>query len=129
MSSTHDFWHTLRFGLKGKCPKCFEGDIYPSLISFTLKDRCECCGLDFSKNDNADGPAVFVMGVLCFVVVPAALALDMTIQPPIWVHAILWSFVTLVLAILGLKPMTGYVMSLQYKHRPRDFDETGDVRE
>ncbi len=122
MSKTN--WKNVGLSLIGKCPKCREGDIYPSLRAFKLKDKCDVCGLALSQNDNADGPAVFVMAILCFMIVPSALALDLTIQPPIWVHAVLWGSLTILLSILGLKPMTGLIMHLQFKHRPGDFGKS-----
>jgi len=115
--------HEIGLAMRGYCPKCHKGRLYASPFSFAMKERCEQCGLNFSKNDNADGPAFFVMAILCFVVVPAALILDLQMQPPIWVHAVLWGGLTLVLSAAGVKPLNGWLLRQQYKHRPGDFED------
>ena len=57
---------------------------------FGLKPHCEACGLDYSFVDAGDGPAVFVILIAGFIVVGAALVVEMRYQPPFWVHAVLW---------------------------------------
>ncbi len=111
----------LKLGLSCKCPKCKTGDLYPPGFTLTLKDTCEGCGLDLSKNDSADGPAVFLVFILGFLLVPLALWLEFSLSPPLWVHAVLWTIVTLGLTLGLLKPLKGYIIALQYKHRPNDW--------
>ena len=118
-----DFAHTLIRGLSCRCPKCDSDRLYPSLLSFKMKDRCGSCELDLTQNDSADGPAVFMIFILGFIVVPAALILDLSIQPPMWVHAVLWTSLTIFLSVVTLKPLTSYILALQHKHRPEDFGE------
>ena len=40
--------------------------------------------------DAGDGPAVFVILIAGFIVVGAALIVEVVYQPPFWVHAVLW---------------------------------------
>ena len=58
-------------GLKGCCPRCGKGKLFSGFL--TVAPRCENCGLDFSFADAADGPAIFVMLIIGFVVVGLAL--------------------------------------------------------
>jgi uncharacterized protein (DUF983 family) len=118
-----EFWDTFLAGVNCKCPKCSDAQLYPSLLSFKMKDTCESCRLDLTQNDSADGPAVFLVFVLGLVIVPAALILDLSIQPPMWVHGVLWAPLTVLLSVVTLKPVTSYILALQYKHRPEDFGE------
>ena len=115
-------WDDLKIGLRCRCPKCATGDIFPSSFSLSLKDVCDSCGLDLSKNDNADGPAVFLIFILGFLLVPLALVLDFRFEIPLWGHAVGWTFVTLGLTLGGLRPLKAYIMALQYHHRPRDWE-------
>ena len=61
----------LTAALKGRCPQCGEGRLFAGFL--TVAPRCTECGLDLSKQDSGDGPAVFVILILGFVVVGLAL--------------------------------------------------------
>lgn len=90
----------------------------------TVKDICESCGLDLAKNDSADGPAVFLIFVLGFSLVPLAWLFELAFAPPLWVHAVLWSAVALGVTLGALRPLKAYVIALQYRHRSHTWDET-----
>lgn len=113
--------HILQVALRCSCPKCYEGDIYKGRFSLELKSVCSSCGLDLESNDNADGPAVIMMFILGFLIVPLALWVDHVWWFPVWVHAFVWGGVTLGLILLMFRPIKAYVMALQYRHRPDDW--------
>jgi uncharacterized protein (DUF983 family) len=102
-------------GLLCRCPRCGKGKLYQGFL--TLRPRCEKCGLDYSFIDAGDGPAVFVIFFAGFVVVGAALAVEMAYQPPFWVHAVLWGPLILLTTIGPLRPMKGLLIALQYHHK------------
>lgn len=104
-----------------KCPRCRQGDLYTSAFSITVRDACASCGLDFSKNDSADGPAVFLIFILGFLLVPMAIFTEFTFAPPLWVHALLWTALALGVTLGALRPLKSYVIALQYKLRPGDW--------
>ena len=116
-----DFITLLKHGLACACPKCGKGDLYPSFFDLRLKDKCDSCNLDLAKNDSADGPAVFLIFVLGTILVPTALIFDHYINPPLWIHAILWGSVAISMTIGVLKPLKSLVIYLQYKHRKSDW--------
>lgn len=116
------FAQTLQKGLSCKCPKCGEGPLYPSLFDLRLHEKCPACGLDLAKNDSADGPAVFLIFILGFLLVPAALIFDNIFSPPLWVHGVLWTIVALGITLGSLKPLKSYIIYLQYKHRQSDWE-------
>ncbi len=91
----------------------------------TLRPRCEQCGLDFAFIDAGDGPAVFVILFAGFIVVGAALIVEVVYQPPYWVHALLWAPLILVTTIGPLRPMKGLLIALQYHHKAAEgrFDK------
>ena len=79
--------------------------------------RCGACGLDFGFADSADGPAVFVILAVGFVVAGAALLVEVAYSPPIWVHAVVWGPLVLILCLGMLRPLKGILVALQYHHR------------
>ncbi len=114
-------WEMVRRAMACKCPRCHEGDLYKAGFTIDLREDCSACGLDFTKNDSADGPAVFLIFVLGFLLVPLALILEVSFSPPLWGHAVLWAVVALGLTVGALKPLKAFVMALQFKHRPEDW--------
>ena len=66
-------------GLRGRCPRCGQGRLFSGFL--TVAPRCEVCGLDYSFADPADGPAIFVMLIIGFVVVGLALWVEVTYEP------------------------------------------------
>ena len=104
-----------------KCPRCGEGSLYPSGFNLVLLPACPVCGLNLSKNDSADGPAVFLIFILGFSLVPLALLFENIFAPPLWVHGVLWGIVALGATIGMLRPLKAYIIGLQYKHRPEDW--------
>ncbi|MCC6598704.1 MAG: DUF983 domain-containing protein [Alphaproteobacteria bacterium] len=106
-----------------KCPKCRVGDLYARGLTLDLRERCDSCGLDISRSDSADGPAVFLIFILGFLLVPLALLVDAVFGWPLWVHAIVWGVCALFLTVGSLRPLKAYIIALQYKHRPSDWGE------
>lgn len=112
----------FKTSLHCKCPKCQKGNLYKGGFTLELRERCDECGLDLTKNDSADGPAVFLIFVLGFLLVPLALIVEMFFVPPLWVHAVLWTVVALGMTIGALRPLKSLVIALQFKHRPGDWE-------
>ncbi|HEX7743442.1 MAG TPA: DUF983 domain-containing protein, partial [Sphingobium sp.] len=81
-------------GLTGRCPRCREGHLFSGFL--TVGKGCERCGLDYSFADAGDGPAIFVILISGFIVVGAALIVEVVYQPPFWLHALLWGPLILV---------------------------------
>ena len=75
-------------GLLGRCPRCGSGRLFSGFL--TLAPKCSSCDLDFSFIDAGDGPAVFVILIVGFVVMAAALYTEVKFRPPIWLHLTLW---------------------------------------
>ena len=109
--------------LKQKCPRCGVGNLYNPGLTLTVRDTCAHCGLELAKNDSADGPAVFLIFILGFSLVPAALLFEVLFAPPLWVHAVLWTVVALGITIGAMRPLKSFVIALQFKHRASDWKE------
>lgn len=102
-------------GLACKCPRCGEGRLYAGFL--TLRPSCDVCGLDYAFIDAGDGPAVFIIMIAGFIVVGAALVVEMRYQPPFWVHAALWAPLILATTLLPLRSMKALLIALQYHHK------------
>jgi uncharacterized protein (DUF983 family) len=107
-------------GLRCRCPRCGEGALYDGLLA--VRDRCAACGLDLKAQDAGDGPAVFVILVLGFIVVGAALIVEVKFSPPLWVHALLWPGVIIAGALLLLRVFKATLIALQFRHRAASSD-------
>ncbi|MFN3700555.1 MAG: DUF983 domain-containing protein [Alphaproteobacteria bacterium] len=116
--------NVLKTGWRCKCPRCQIGDLYESgFMAMTIRAHCAHCGLKLSDHDCADGPAVFLIFVLGFSLVPLALLLDALVVIPLWVHGVVWSIVALGATLGSLRPLKAYIIALQYKHLPWDQNE------
>lgn len=123
VENKQSFLKLIKNALKCKCPKCHEGNLFISGFTLDVVHKCESCGLPLHKHDSADGPAVFIIFILGFALVPLALLLEVIFAPPLIVHAILWGFVILGLTLLMIKPLKALVIELQYTHRPTDIEK------
>ena len=105
-------------GLRSKCPRCGRGKLYSGFLR--LAPSCSSCGLDYEFMDSGDGPAVFVILIVGFIVAGAALLVEVAYQPPYWVHAILWLPLVLVLALFMLRPLKSILIALQFRNKARE---------
>ncbi len=108
--------------LKCTCPRCGKGRLFVNRSSLHCVEHCAACGLALAKNDSGDGPAVFMIFILGFLLVPLALLFDHLFAPPLWVHAVLWTAVALGICFFTLQPIKAYVVALQFKHRPETWE-------
>jgi len=102
-------------GLKGRCPRCGEGRLFSGFL--TVGKECSTCRLDYSFADAGDGPAVFVILIIGFIVVGLALWMEVSYSPPLWLHFILWVPLTLVLCLTALRLIKGVLITLQYRNK------------
>jgi len=109
---------TIWTGLMGRCPACHKGKLYDGYL--TLAPNCQVCGLDYDFADSGDGPAVFVILITGFLVVGAALLVEVYYQPPYWLHAILWGAFALFLPLLLLRSFKGVLIALQFRHKAEE---------
>jgi uncharacterized protein (DUF983 family) len=105
-------------GLTGRCPRCGEGRLFQGLLS--VAPACSACGLDYAFADSADGPAVFVILILGFVIAGAALVTELAYSPPIWVHVILWGPLVILSSLALLRPLKGVLVALQYVNKAKE---------
>ena len=100
-------------GMRGLCPRCGKGRLFKQ--GLTLAESCEACGLDYGRLAEAgDAPAVFLILALGAVIVGLALWVEVSYEPPIWVHLALWLPLTALLGIGLLRPLKGLTIAHSY---------------
>lgn len=105
----------LAAGLSCRCPRCGRGRLFAGYL--TVRPVCESCGLALADHDTGDGPAVFVIFILGALVVPLALMVEAAFEPPLWLHAVLWSAAVLAGTFALLRPLKGLLVALHFRHR------------
>lgn len=107
----------VRAGLSCTCPRCGQGKLFDGMLK--IRPSCRNCGLDYSFADAGDGPAVFVILIIGFVVVGLALWMEVTYSPPVWLHFILWLPLTIGLSLWLLRVLKALLIALQYRNNAR----------
>ena len=106
---------TIKASLLRRCPRCGQGALFKGYL--TVAASCSTCGLDFATFDVGDGAAALVILVVGAFVCGAALYVEFTFQPPLWVHALLWTPLIVVLTFFFLRVIKAALLVLQYRHR------------
>lgn len=101
-------------GFRGCCPRCGQGRLFDGFLK--VKPSCAACRLDYSFADAGEGPAVFVMLIVGFVVLGSALWLQLNYEPPVLLQAVIWIPVSVGLALFLLRAMKGVMIALQYRN-------------
>jgi uncharacterized protein (DUF983 family) len=102
-------------GLACRCPRCGKGKLFRGFLA--VAPGCEHCGLGYSFADAGDGPAVFVILLSGFIVVGAALWVEVQYEPPYWLDALIFGPLILITTLLPLRAMKGLLIALQYHHQ------------
>ena len=101
-----------------RCPRCGRGPLFKNVLE--LRDSCDRCGLDYRFIDTGDGPAVFAIFILGFVILGLALYVEFTYEPAVWVHVVLWGLVTPLIALVVLRFLKSMLIALQYRHKAEE---------
>ncbi len=99
--------------VRPRCPRCGEGKLFASTLK--IAPACSSCGLDLSKQDAGDGPAFFVILIVGFLITVAASVVEVKLEPPLWVHAVLWVPLTFVACIVLLRTFKMMLVTLEYR--------------
>ena len=101
-------------GLRCRCPRCGKGRLFRGFLG--VAPRCEQCGLDLAFADSGDGPAIFIIFIVGFLVVTLFAITEVVFHPAPYVHLALWIPTTVILCLALLRPFKGVMIALQYRH-------------
>jgi uncharacterized protein (DUF983 family) len=99
----------------GRCPNCGQGRLFAGFL--TPAERCVDCGYALAAADSGDGPAVFVIMIVGFLIVFGALFTEVAWRPPIWVHLVVWLPLGAALCLGLLRPMKGLMIAAQIRNK------------
>ena len=108
----------LAAGLTARCPRCGKGALFRS--GLVLRDQCSNCGLSYAFADLGDGPAVFAIFILGFLILGGALLVEFKLNPPAWVHIVLWGLLTPLFAFFLLRVLKAALIALQFTHKAEE---------
>ena len=100
--------------LGGRCPRCGARAIFKGVI--TVNFRCRECGLDLTKNDIGDGPALAVVAVLTLLLSGIAIWVELAYEPDYWLHVLLWPSLLIGLSILIIRPLKAGLIAIGYAY-------------
>ena len=104
--------------LFGLCPRCGARTMFRGVLAFA--DRCASCGLDYSRFNVGDGPAALVTLAVGAITVALAIWLQLSVEPPLWVHVILWVPVTTALVVALLRVTKAGLLASEYGNDARE---------
>lgn len=110
------FW---KAALLGRCPRCGEGRLFAGLL--VIAPACGVCGLNLSKHDAGDGPAVGAIFLLGALTVIGAFLVEFRLEPPFWVHLVLWPLVLLPGSVLTMRLAKAALVWAQWRHRSEEM--------
>lgn len=109
---------TAQAALRGLCPRCGAPGLFRGAVRFS--DRCSQCNLDFTRFNVGDGPAAFLIMIVGAIVTLCAVILQLSVEPPFWVHILLWVPLTAVMVVALLRIAKGALLALEFRNRARE---------
>ncbi len=109
---------------QGLCPRCgqphlFAGPVFSAQV-VTFAERCAACGLDFTRFNVGDGPAAFLTLILGTIITIAAILVELTLRPPLWLHMLIWLPLTAISVVYSLRIAKGALMAAEYRNEARE---------
>lgn len=104
--------------LFGLCPACGAKTLFSGVVQFA--PRCRACDLDLARFNVGDGPAAFLTLIVGAVVVGLAMWLQLSVEPPWWVHVILWLPLIVAGTLGGLRVAKSALLYCEYWRSARE---------
>jgi uncharacterized protein (DUF983 family) len=105
-------------GFRCVCPRCGEGAVFSGFLS--VRSRCESCGLDLTFAQTTEGPAVFIIFIVGFIVMAAAGLTEAAFHLHPMVHLAIWIPVIIILSLALLRPFKATMIALSYRNIVRE---------
>jgi uncharacterized protein (DUF983 family) len=104
--------------LFGLCPDCGAKTLYDGAAQFA--ERCDKCGLDYSAFNVGDGPAALLTMAIGAFIITAAIALDVAVRPPFWVHVVIWVPLTGLMVLACLRFTKGALLVAEHRNKAKE---------
>lgn len=114
-------------GLRGQCPQCGTKTLFRKYLK--ISDTCNACGLALSGHQADDAPPYFTIFIVGHIIVPVALIVERSYTPPLYVHAIMFCLLAIIVSLISLPLVKGAVVGLQWALRMHGFASDGPENE
>ncbi|MCL2385821.1 MAG: DUF983 domain-containing protein [Alphaproteobacteria bacterium] len=120
-SPPRDAWRAIGEGLQGLCPACGKGKMFYAYLK--VNDRCPHCGEEFFHHRADDAPPYITILIVGHIV-GALMLLTEEYWPeaPIWLHAMTWPSLALILSLWLLPIAKGGLIAYQWALRMHGFE-------
>lgn len=104
--------------MAGLCPRCGQASAFAGWLRFV--DRCPACGLEIGAYNVGDGPAAFLtLGVGTLITV-LAVALELAVAPPWWLHLLLWPPITALAVGGSLRVAKAWLLGVEFRREAHE---------
>ena len=100
-------------GLRNRCPICGGAPVFAGYLR--VVDACASCGTPLGRARADDAPPYFTIFAVGHLILPLLLWLEMSREPPLWVHAAIFLPLTLGGCLALLRPFKGATVGLMLK--------------
>ena len=114
----------LRRGLRCRCPKCGEGQMLHRYLK--VRDNCPVCGEALYHQRADDGPAYLTILIVGHILAPLIYFVFVKYRPEPVVLAMVFTTLTVVLALFLLPRLKGMLVALQWAKRMHGFGTAPD---
>lgn len=109
-------------GARGQCPACGTKSLFAKYLK--VRDLCPSCGLHLGGHQADDAPPYFTIFIVGHIIVPIALIVERAYMPPLYVHFLIFSVLSVVVAMASLPIVKGAVVGLQWALRMHGFADS-----
>ena len=122
--SIHDTVHTLRQGVRLRCPRCAEGPLFRGW--FSMHVRCPVCGLRFEREQGYFVGAIYVNYAMTVgICVVGFLALDAYTGLSLTAQIALWSVFGVLFPLFFFRYSRSLWLSVEYLVNPEPLPDGG----
>lgn len=116
-----DVWLSLRRGFRERCPACGQGQIFGRYLK--VNAACPNCGEELHHHRADDAPPYATIFIVGHIIGTLMLMVE-TMWPdaPIWLHALVWPTLVVMLSLWFLPRIKGALIAHQWALRMHGFE-------
>ncbi len=99
--------------MAGRCPACGRTHLFTGYLR--VAKACAICGAPLGEVPADDGPPVFTILIAGAIVVALLVVMEITMSLSVWVEAAILVPLTLILALVLLRPIKGATLGLMLR--------------
>lgn len=119
-----DVAQSMMRGARQLCPACGQGALFHKYLK--VNDKCPSCAEELRHHRADDAPPYFTMLITGHIVVGLLLAIETAYAPPLWLHAVVWPAMIMVLSLWLLPRIKGALVGAQWALRMHGFSGKPD---